>query len=198
MSLKKLQNMSENPDIIPVFQDEVHFQAQTSITRTWAPKGSEPKVMSKPGKNKIAYSGFVIPALGELYVTKPGWFNYESVIQSFRDFIKSNPAPVGKKYCIILDNAPWHKKAIRLVWKEALDEYADIRGAMEYSSLPPYSPDLNPIEQVWRKNRRENTHNRYFADLSALTKTLDQYFLRFAAPNEQLKSLCNFSCFQTM
>ncbi len=63
--------MSENPGIIPVFQDEVHFQAQTSIMRTWAPKGSRPKVMSKPGKNKIAYSGFVIPSTGELYVTNP-------------------------------------------------------------------------------------------------------------------------------
>ncbi len=93
--------MSENPDIIPVFQDEVHFQAQTSITRMWAPKGSEQKVMSKPGKNNIAYSGFVIPATVELYVMKPGWFNYESVINSFRDFIKSNPVPDGKKYCII-------------------------------------------------------------------------------------------------
>ncbi len=190
--------MSENPSITPVFQDEVHFQAQTSITRTWAPKGSEPKVMSKPGKNKIAYSGFVIPATGELYVTKPGWFNYESVIQSFRDFIKAHPVSNGKKYCIILDNAPWHKKAIRLIWKEELDEYADIRAAMEYLSLPPYSPDLNPIEQVWRKTRREKTHNRYFATLSTLTETLDEYFLGFAKPNEQLKSLCSFGCFQTI
>ncbi len=188
--------MSENPDIIPVFQDEVHFQAQTSITRMWAPKGSEPKVMSKPGKNNIAYSGFVIPATGELYVMKPGWFNYESVIKSFRDFIKSNPVPDGKKYCIILDNAPWHKKAIRLIWKEARDEYADIREAMEYLSLPPYSPDLNPIEQVWRKTRREKTHNRYFASLSVLTETLDDYFLGFAMPNQQLKSLCGFASFQ--
>lgn len=187
--------MNEDSDIIPVFQDEVHFQAQTSITRTWAVKGSKPKVMSKPGKNKIAYSGFVIPATGELYVTKPSWFNYEAVIQSFRDFIKANPAPEGKKYCIILDNAPWHKKAIRLIWKENRIEYADIRNMMVYLLLPPYSPDLNPIELVWRKTRREKTHNRYFATLSILTQTLDKYFLSFAAPNEVLKSLCSFHCF---
>ena len=57
--------MNADPDIIPVFQDEVHFQVQTSITRKWAPKGSKPKVMSKPGKSSIAYSGFVIPETGE-------------------------------------------------------------------------------------------------------------------------------------
>ena len=52
---------NQNEKLIPVFQDEVHFQVQTTITRKWAEKGSEPKVMSKPGKNNVAYSGFVIP-----------------------------------------------------------------------------------------------------------------------------------------
>ncbi len=146
--------------------------------------------------HNIAYSGFVIPDTGEFYVTKHSRFNYESVIQSFRDFIKSSPAPEGKKYCMILDNAPWHKKAIHLIWKESLEEYADIRDVMNYLSLPPYSPDLNPIVQVWRKTRREETHNRYFSSLSILTDTLDEYFLGFAKPNEPLKSLCSFDCFQ--
>lgn len=186
---------NQNEKLIPVFQDEVHFQVQTTITRKWAEKGSEPKVMSKPGKNNVAYSGFVIPETGELTVTKPGWFNYESVIQSFREFIKTKPCPDGKKYCIILDNAPWHKKAIRLIWTEALAEYSDIRENMEYISLPPYSPDLNPIEQVWRITRREKTHNRYFSSLEKLTNTLDRYFSRFFNPNKQLRNLCGFSCF---
>ncbi|MBQ6121406.1 MAG: transposase, partial [Clostridia bacterium] len=40
-------------------------------------------------------------------------------------------------------------------------------------SLPPYSPDLNPIEQVWRITRREKTHNRYWKNLDSLVATLD-------------------------
>lgn len=178
-----------------MFQDEVHFQEQTSITRTWAEKGSEPKVMSKPGRKKVSYSGFVIPETGELVVTKPSWFNYETVIQSMRDFINAKPCPDGKRYCIILDNAPWHKKAIRLIWTEKHDEYADIREKLDYLSLPPYSPDLNPIEQVWRKTRREKTHNRYFGVLSKLAEVLDTYLGQFFMPNEQLRSLCSFGCF---
>jgi len=151
--------------------------------------------MSELGKNNMASSGFVIPETGELTITKPGWFNYESVIQSFREFIKTRPCPDGKKYCIILDNAPWHKKAIRLIWTDTLDEYSDIRETMEYISLPPYSPDLNPIEQVWRITRREKTHNRYFSSLEKLTGILDDYFAGFSRPNEKLRSLCSFSCF---
>lgn len=151
--------------------------------------------MSKPGKDNIAYSGFVIPKTGELITLKPGWFNFTSVIQMLREFLKARPCPEGKKYCIIMDNAPWHKKAMRLIWTEALEEYADIRESITYMSLPPYSPDLNPIEQVWRITRKEKTHNRYFSSLPVLTETLDGYFEELQKPNEQLKNLCTFKWF---
>ena len=180
---------------MPVFQDEVHFKAQTTITRKWAPIGSEPKVMSKPGNNCLSYSGFLIPGTGALYVNNSSWFNYETTINSFRDFIKQNPLSEGKKYLMILDNAPWHKKVIRLIWKEELEEYQDIRDSMEYLSMPPYSPGLNPIEQVWRITRREKTHNRYFPSLDVLAETLDEFFGSFSEGSEQLKSLCSFKCF---
>ena len=143
----------------------------------------------------MSYSGYVIPETGELIMTEPNWFNYETVIKSFRDFIAARPLCGDKKYCIILDNAPWHKKAIRLIWDEEQAEYEDIRVALDYLRLPPYSPDLNPIEQVWRIARREKTHNRYFPSKCVLKETMDNYFEGFSEPNEQLKSLCSFKCF---
>ena len=42
-------------------------------------------------------------------------YNYETVIESFRSFLTVVPAEDGKMYCMVLDNAPWHKKAIRLI-----------------------------------------------------------------------------------
>ena len=152
--------------------------------------------MSKPGKQNVAYSGYLIPETGELIVTKPTWFNYETVIQSLRDFIKLAPLPDGKQYCMVLDNAPWHRKAIRLIWTEAQEEYRDIREAMTYISLAPYSPDLNPIEQVWRITRREVTHNRYFSSKAKLEATLDDYYSKLRQPNAKLKTLCSFKCFR--
>ena len=61
-----------------------------------------------------------------------------------------------------------------------------------FVKLPPYSPDLNPIEQVWRITRRENTHNVFFSSLSLLESTVDSAFAAWATPNNQLKSLCTF------
>lgn len=92
-----------------------------------------------------------------------------------------------------MDNAPWHKKAYRLIEKEKLPEYEDIRGKIELMTLPPYSPDLNPIEQCWRVTRREVTHNRYFRDLEELETKLEHYFDEFRVPNAKFSSLCGFN-----
>ena len=156
-------------------------------------RGSEPKIMSKPGKQSVAYSGYLIPETGALIVDKPIKFNYLTVIESIRNFISSVNIDAGKKFLLILDNAPWHKKAIRLIQNE--EEFKDIRSKVQLLTLPPYSPDLKPIEQVWRITRREKTHNRYFNSLSLLTEVLDSFFVKFAKGSEQLKSLCNFKCF---
>ncbi len=93
---------------------------------------------------------------------------------------------------LIMDNAPWHKKTLRLVDTEKQTDYADISSKVSFLMLPPYSPDLNPIEQVWRITRKENTHNTFFPTLSALKETVDNAFKEWETPNNQLKSLCSF------
>ena len=169
----------------------MHFQAQSTITRQWYPKGSTPKVKSLPGHQSVAYSGFVIPETGVLYVTKPGWFTYETVINSILEFVQFYTIPEGKHLYLVLDNAPWHQKAKRLINQDP--QYADLRKKVTLVSLPPYSPDLNPIEQVWRITRREKTHNRYWSSLANLSSVLDSWFESFSQPNAKLASLCSFS-----
>ena len=155
-------------------------------------QSSAPKVKSAPSRKSVPYSGYVIPETGELIVTKPSWFNYETVIDSFRQLLKTCPVSEEKRIHLILDNAPWHKKAVRLVQTEALPEYQDIRDKMTLIFLPPYSPDLNPTEQVWRMTRREVTHNTYFANAQILEDTLDAHFATYRHPNIKLASLCAF------
>ena len=188
-----MAELTNDPAAVVVFQDEAHFQVTTSVTRKWVPKGSEPKVKSAPGRKSVPYSGYVVPSTGQLLLTKPSWFNYETVIQSFRDFLLRYPVEEGKKIYLVLDNAPWHKKAVRLVQTEAWTEYQDIRDRMVLVSLPPYSPDLNPMEQCWRITRREVTHNVYHPNATVLESNLDAYFINYCEPNEKFSSLCSFN-----
>ena len=127
-NLKKIKELSEDPNVVLVFQDEVHFSVEATITRQWFPKGSCPKVRSYLGRKAVAYSGFVITKTGQLSIVKLDWFNFETAINSIRRFIETFTVEAGKKIHLIMDNAPWHKKAKRLV--ESEEEYADIRNSI--------------------------------------------------------------------
>lgn len=140
----------------------------------------------------MPYSGFIRPDTGVLFVISLDWFTYETTISGFRKYIEANPIEEGKKFAMIVDNAPWHKKAIRLIEDDKNLEYADIREKIVFVKLPPYSPDLNPIEQVWRITRKENTHNVFFKSKEDLKNTVDTAFDQWAIPNCQLRSLCSF------
>ena len=140
----------------------------------------------------MSYSGFVVPETGSLFVAKPDKFTYETTIESIREFLGANPISGGKKFAIIMDNAPWHKKGIRVIEENAGGQYDDIKEKVIFVKLPPYSPDLNPIEQVWRITRRENTHNVFFKNKSQLETAVDMAFAKWSHPNRQLSSLCSF------
>ncbi|MCD8295068.1 MAG: IS630 family transposase [Clostridia bacterium] len=170
--------------------DEVHFQQQSTTTVAWRKKGSKPRLKSYPGKAKVAYAGFIIPDTGALFVDKPGEFNAETIIQSIRNFLKTIDEKDDREIILVLDNAQWHKKAYRLIQEDTTGEYSDIASKITFLFLPPYSPDLNPIERVWRVTRRENTHNRFFPSISVLETKLDEAFAAWSKPNAQLKSLC--------
>ena len=71
---KKLKELQNDDSAVVIYQDEVHFQVTTSVTRKWGVKGSEPKVKSAPSRKSVPYSGYIIPETGELIVTKPSWF----------------------------------------------------------------------------------------------------------------------------
>ena len=61
-----MRSIIDDPSTVLVFQDEVHFYAQTTISRRWAKKGSRPKVPSKVGRDSEGYSGFVVHGLQKL------------------------------------------------------------------------------------------------------------------------------------
>ena len=182
--------MDPRADIVS--QDEVHFMLGTLVTRGWYPVGSIPIVGSAPGKSGVPLSGFVSIKTGETVITSPERFTWETTIAAIRIFLKSYKCKRGHKIYMILDNASWHKKAKRLIRDENNKEYADIRKKIVFLDIPPYSPDLNPIEQLWRKARHEVTHNRFFKNLSELKSTLANFFGKFTEANEEIASLCRF------
>jgi transposase len=71
----------------------------------------------------------------------------------------------NKDILIILDQAGWHKaKDLKIPENTAL------------MFLPPYSPELNPVEKLWHWLRKEVTHNSLFKTLEELMDGLEKEF----------------------
>jgi transposase len=151
-----------------------------------ARRGKQPYIMSSPTKEKVAFFGLVNPSTGELFAKEDCRFNSETFILAIIDFLKKHKSK--KKIYVILDNASWHKKGVRLITE--IEELKEIKDCIQFIFLPPYSPDLNPIERVWRITRHDKTHNKYFKSLNILIETLHTFFDSMSVPNLKLKSLC--------
>jgi transposase len=83
---------------------------------------------------------------------------------------------------MVLDNASWHKQAVKNL-------EAQFPNSFKALFLPPYSPDLNPIERLWRLTRRCCTHNKYFDCLEILKNVVEAFFSKFAGANETLLAI---------
>ena len=85
---------------------------------------------------------------------------------------------------IILDNARYHHAKLLV---PLLTQH---RKHFALMFLPPYSPQLAPIERVWKLARRLATHNRYFATLDEVLFAIESCFDRWRKPNPVLRRLC--------
>ena len=90
----------------------------------------------------------------------------------------------GRRVLVITDNAQYQHARLHNPWREEHGE--DF--ALDY--LPPYSPELNPIERVWKLTRRRCLHNRYFSRLDAVTAAVEAEFAAWGRSNDTLRRLC--------
>jgi len=139
------------------FEDECHFQRNTTIVRAWFLKGTTPEIKSPPIREKISVMSAMGMDNGQLITMNAEIFNAVSLKAFVKRIIKC--ARTQRKILLVLDNARFHHAIInRKFLKSVKDEIV-----LMY--LPAYSPELNPIESFWKKTRRAVTHNRYYESL---------------------------------
>lgn len=129
-----------------VFQDESRFGTITTLGRSWKPVGEEFEVRMKLGRENLYLFGAVTPSTGELFTQIYEKSNTESMNDFIRKFAASKP---DRFIVMIMDRAKWHTtkelktpKNITLIF------------------LPPVSPQLNPIERLWKIIKADFFHNR--------------------------------------
>jgi transposase len=181
--------MLQNPLIDLWAMDEVRFAQYGSRCRMWVPpEVHDPVLLHYPTRKSVGYWGAVR--------LRDGAFVYRRETDSFNgqtclDFLQQLSARSrrsrrhrGGRTVVIADNAKFHYATLHQAWRDAqAPEFA-------LDFLPPYSPELNPIERVWKLTRRKRLHTRYFALLDEIISSVETQFQQWASPNAVLRRLC--------
>lgn len=146
-----------------------------------------PQIKSPSGREKMSVFG-ALSENGQFVFEQSQVFNTVT-FQQFLQKLISTPVTgktfngERKKILLVLDNAKYHHAKALQPWLESVSDL------LELCFLPPYSPDINIIERLWKKTRREVTHNRYFEKLESIRYDLSMYWNRFTQPNEILTTV---------
>jgi transposase len=181
--LKKLSEDLKRGDTDIWSLDECHFHQHGTTLAMWIPpEDKDPTVLQYPTRKGISVFGAVNIRTGEFAGMMSDVFNAITFQRFLMVLIKRGK---GKRMQIIIDNARYHHAKLILPW---LDEHKD-QLFLDY--LPPYSPELNPIERVWKLLKKLRLHNQYFTDLKGVIKVVARQFLLWFKDNESLKTLCH-------
>lgn len=82
---------------------------------------------------------------------------------------------------LVMDGAGWHDS------KEL-----EIPANVSILLLPPYSPELNPAELIWRQLRQRKLSNRLYSTIDDLEAAVDEAWVWISEQHEELSSLCLF------
>jgi transposase len=168
-----------------LFGDEASFPQWGSLSYTWARKGEQPQVKTSGKRKAYKVFGVIEYFSGRLfYQGIEGKFNSES----YQAFLRQVLAQTRKHLFLIHDGAKYHtSKATQSFLTEHRDRLTECR-------LPSYSPDYNPIEYLWRKVKKETTHNKYFEQFEQIIASVDKVLACFAQKAEVVLGLFGLYC----
>jgi putative transposase len=155
-------------DETAVWQDEVEIHTNPKIGPMWMLRGQQAEVETPGTNEKRHLSGSIHWRTGQVFLTEaaPKQGRNGALFLKHLDELRRKLRRYRKIH-VICDNASCHTslEVIQYLW--------EWEGRIEVHLLPPYSPDLNPIERVWWHLHENITRNHRCKDLGEL---LDQVF----------------------
>lgn len=161
-----------------LYEDEATFRKDPTLYQTWAPIGFQPQVPTTGSREACKVFGAVNPYTARFhYRMDCAVFNAQTYVLFLEQLAREY---YPQKIHVISDNASYHKK------EEVWDFVREQHGRIALHFLPPYSPELNPVERTWHHVRMQATHNRYFVTLEELAATLKRVFRNIQIWPEQI------------
>ena len=143
-----------------MFQDEARFGRIQDPKACWAPRPMRPYVVRQIVREYVYVFGAVSPCDGRHDSLVLPWANAETMSLFLEEISQRYP---DEHILMFMDQAGWHKaKQLR------------IPANIELAFLPPYSPELNPQEQIWDELREKYCGNKVFKNLQSVVDAVVQ------------------------
>jgi len=156
-------------DATVVCIDQTKTSLRTEPRAAWFPRGAAPSVELSGQRDWTCLLG-AVTADGETFFSR---FQEYVTTDHARHFILALCKEFEDDLVVVLDGAPYFRAS-------AVADLA-ARDGLDLVYLPPYSPDLNPVEECWRQ-LTAGLGNRLFESLSELTTAIDRILDQLSAP----------------
>jgi len=170
------------------FLDGVHPTHNTKTGFAWIEKGEEKIIDTNSGRDRVNLNGAYNVTEGDVITLASDTVNSDSTLALFDLMLETNSTTKGILYCMS-DNARYYKSYII---QEALKTEKYKRIKMIF--IPPYSPNLNPIERVWKFFKKEVLKNQFYKTFKEFQKAIDNFFnkeIRLQTMKEKLKKFAS-------
>ena len=156
-SSRSTPSPQEHPEeeIDTYFQDEARFGQKGTITRVWKRRGSRSRAVRQTGFSSLYVLAAVCTTTGAMSAVIMPTLNTE-VVNLFLGAVRRE-LPAGVHAVLIWDGAGFHTS-----------EDVVVPSNVSLIQLPPYSPELNPVENLWHYLRAHRWSNRLYRDYDAL------------------------------
>lgn len=169
------------------FIDSVHPQHQTELTYGWIFKGDRKEIPLTASQKRLNVIGGICLEGHRFTYHQTDWVDSSSICEFLLKLRKANPD--SHWIHVILDNARVHKN-------KEVHEFAE-KWRIKLHYLPPYSPNLNPIERVWKLMHEHVRYNKYYGKFSEFTESTLDFFKGIGRKKKLLQKRIT-DCFQIL
>jgi len=152
--VREYETLKQNkgPDDPIYFMDAVHPQHNTTAACGWIKRGVEKQIPSNTGRQRINLNGAIHLDKMQAVTRIDPSINAQSTIDLFKQIQRKHPK--AATIHVICDNARYYRSKLVQTFLET--------AKIKLVFLPPYSPNLNLIERLWKYFRKQVMHNRYY------------------------------------
>jgi len=157
------------------FQDEARFGRINTVQKCWCIKGIIPKVTQQLIREYTYAFSSVCPETGELFSLIMPYADSQAMDIFLQTLSKQQQ---NERIILCMDKAGWHTT-----------KHLNIPNNIILWFLPPYSPELNPVELIWRELRAKYFNNKTFTSLKLVDDHLESALIDFAKDKNAVKRL---------